>query len=268
MKWLRERRFALLIALLVILLTGAIGMTAGGRSASTLPEGVISGGFGSVSRIFYSASHYASNFFTYVSNLGVLQQRNQELEEMVNEYENRLADYERMENENQSLKSLLDFKEEHGQYEYLSASVTAIDPDLGFNLIVLNRGSQDGVENNMSVVVREGVIGRVVEVSAFTSKVLVITDRNSMFNGVNVRTGAYVRITGEEQYQLKGYMDMDAEVEPGDIIVTSGLTGSFKPDLVIGEVLEVDTPLGKLEQEVIIHPSVDLERIKHVLIIK
>lgn len=268
MKWLKERRFIWMIAVLVIILTTSIGMTAGGRSFSTFPEGMISGGFGSVSQFFYSASRYADSFFSYVSNIGMLRQQNQELEELVNEYKNMLTDYERMENENQSLKALLDFKEANDQYEYLSATVTAIDPDLGFNLVVLNRGAQDGVEQNMSVVVEEGLIGRVVEVSTFSCKVLVITDRNSMFSGVNVRTGSYVRITGEEEYLLKGYMDMDAEVEPGDIIVSSGLTGSFIPDLVIGEVLEVTTPLGRLEQEVLIEPSVDLEQIKHVLIIK
>lgn len=268
MKWLKENRFALMIATVLILLITTMGMTAQGRNKTTLPEGLVSGGFGSVSQVFYSASHYVSNFSKYVSELGTLRKRNQELEAQVNEYKNQMTDYERMQNENQTLKSLLDFKDEHAQYQTITATVTAIDPDIGFDLFVLNRGARDGVENNMSIVVREGLVGRVVEVSDFSCKVLAITDKNSMFNGVNVRTGAYVRLTGAENYQLVGYMDMEADVLPGDIIVTSGLTGSFKEDLVIGEVTQVTTPRGKLEQEVTVVPAVDLQRIRHVLILK
>lgn len=267
-KWLKERRFGLVIVILVILLVTGVGMSAGGRSESTFPESVVSGGFGSVSGFFYSASHYANNFFAYVSNIGSLQQRNQALEEQLNEYKNRLTDYERMANENDMLKNLLDFKEENSQYEYLSATVTAIDPDIGFNMFVLNRGTRDGVQANMSVVVREGLVGRVMEVSEFTCKVLAVTDQNSMFNGINVRTGAYVRVTGTEDYQLVGFMDTEADVVDGDIIVTSGLTGTFKPALVIGEVAEVTRPQGKLEQVIRLAPVVDMERIIHVLIIK
>lgn len=268
MKWFNENRFALMMATVLILLVTTLGMTAQGRNNTTLPEGLVSGGFGSVSQFFYSTSHYVSNFSKYISELGTLRKRNQELEAQVNEYKNQMTDYERMQNENQSLKSLLDFKDEHAQFQTITATVTSIDPDIGFDLFVLNRGAQDGVSYNMSVVVREGLVGRVVEVSEFTCKVLAVTDKNSMFNGVNVRTGAYVRMTGEENYQLKGYMDMEADVQPGDILVTSGLTGGFEADLVIGEVVEVTTPRGKLEQEVTVSPAVDMQRIRHVLILK
>lgn len=268
MKWLKEHRFAWIIAILVVLMTTGVGISAGGRNQSTLPEGIVSGGFGSVSRIFYAASHYADNFFSYVSGLGTLSQRNQELEALVNDYKNRLTDYDRMANENATLKNLLVFKEQNAQYQYLTATVTAIDPDVGFNLFVLDRGSQDGVEKNMSVILKEGLVGRVVEVSTFTSKILAVSDNNSMVNGVNVRTGSYVRVTGTEDYQLKGFMDMEADVAPGDIIVTSGFSGIFKPDLVIGEVKEVTTPQGMLEKEIFIAPAVEMDRIKYVLIIK
>jgi rod shape-determining protein MreC len=268
LKWFGEHKFGVLIGLVIGMLVLGIGMTSGGRAHTTAPEGLLSSGVGSVSRFFYYSSQYVNNFYEFISDLSTLRSRNEELEEQLGEYKRNLTDYEKVVQENRELKSLLEFKEENAQYEYISASVVAIDPDLGFSVFVINRGSDDGVGNNMTVILKEGLVGRVVEVSSSTSKVLSIIDRNSMFNGVCVRTRDYVRITGDDNYKLRGYVDSEAEIEVGDIITTSGLTGNFKKDIVVGEVLEVQTPQGRLEKEVIIEPAVQLEKINNVLIIK
>lgn len=268
MKWFGEHKFGVLIGLIVGALVLGIGLTSGGRVHTTAPEGLISSGVGSISRMFYYSSQYVNNFYEFISDLSTLKSRNEELEDLLIEYKSNLTDYEKMAQENKELKSLLEFKEENAQYEYVSASVLSIDPDLGFSVFVINRGSNDGVGNNMTVILKEGLVGRVVEVSSSTSKVLSIIDRNSMFNGVCVRTRDYVRITGDDNYMLKGYVDSEAEIQAGDIITTSGLTGSFKKDIVVGEVIEVLTSQGKMEKEVVIEPAVELEKLNNVLIIK
>ncbi|MBF7096576.1 rod shape-determining protein MreC [Alkalibacter mobilis] len=268
MKFFEKNKFFIIAALVLGMLITGMGITANGREDTTLPEGLASAGFGTVSGLFYNGSSYVREFYSFVTDLSELRDENENLKELNSDYKNRLTDYERMKNENLELKSLLEFKEENFQYEYITASVVSIDPDYGFNVFVLNRGSNDGVQNNMSVVIKEGLVGRIVETSMFTSKVIAVTDRNSMFNGICVRTGEYIRLTGDEDYTIKGFMDMDADIIPGDIFITSGLTGSFKKDLVIGEALEVETPQGKLEKHIKILPAVDMEMIKNVLIIK
>ncbi|NTW71890.1 MAG: rod shape-determining protein MreC [Eubacteriaceae bacterium] len=268
MKWMKEHRFGLMITLIMFMLVTGIGMTSQGRDRTTLPESLVSSGVSPLSRVVYYSSQYIHNFYSFVTELSTLKSRNEALEQELHDYKIKLTDYDKLTQENKELKSLLSFMDEHANFEYISGSIVSIDPDSGFSIFVINRGSNDGVQVNMTVVLKEGLVGRITEVSGGTSKVLAITDQNSMFNGVCVRTRDYVRITGDDNYKLKGYVDTEAKIEAGDIVLTSGLSGAFKKDIVIGEVLEVKKQQGKLEKLVVIEPAVEVEKINNVLIIK
>ncbi|WP_303864315.1 rod shape-determining protein MreC [Alkalibaculum bacchi] len=269
MKWFKEHRVAINIVIMVLFLFVCIGTTSQGRAYTTAPEGIIRNTTSPVERVLYLSSQYVKNLYDFVVDLPFLKAKNEQLEKELNEAEIKLANYDKLTQENEELLKLLDFTKENSQYQYISASVVSVDPYRGFSLVVINKGSNEGVKKDMTVILSEGLVGRVKEVSNGTSKVLTIIDSTSMFNGISVKSKDYIRITGkDDQSMLKGYADPEAKIKKGDIIVTSGLAGVFEKNIVVGKVKEIKADAGRLEKILTIEPSIDIEKIDKVLLIK
>lgn len=268
MKWFKERRLTITIFFMVLFLFFTIGATAQGRANTTFAEGIVQETASPIEWVLYSTSQYFNNLYSFIVDLPDLKDRNEELEKELKNNQIKLANYDKVVQENQELLSLLNFTKENNQYEYIPASVVSIDPYRSFSVFVINKGSNSGLKKNMTVVLSEGLVGRVMEVSTGTSKVLSIVDTTSMFDGKSVKSKDYVRITGDENNKLQGYADSESKISVGEIIVTSGMTGLFEKNIVIGVVKEVVIQKGKLEKLIKIEPSVDIEKISKVLIIK
>ena len=268
MRWFRQHKLNIIIAVIILTLFFCIGLTSQGRANSSIVEGVVNEATSPIAKVFYTSSQYVKNIYKFIVGLHDLHQRNEELEKLVDEYEMKIADYDEKVQENNELQALMDFKNENTSYEYISASIIGIDPYEGFQSFVIDKGSVNGIKENMTVVLDQGLVGRVSEVSIGTSKVLSIIDTDSMFNGKCVRTNDYVRISGDDNNGLIGYVDFEANIEEGDLIVTSGLSGIFPKDIIIGKVTEVLQQQGKLEKQIKIDTSVDIEKTNKVLIIK
>jgi len=253
---------------MVLFLFFCIGTTAQGRANTTVAEGIVRGAVSPVERVLYASSQYIRNLYNFIVELPSLKQRNEELEKKLKDNQVQLADYNQVIQENEELLKLIEFTDDSKDSEFIPASVVSIDPYRRFSVFVINVGSSDGVEKDMTVVLSEGIVGRVLEVSTGTSKVLSIIDNTSMFNGISVQSNDYLRITGDDNNKLKGYADFDSKINEGDTIVTSGMEGVFPKDILIGIVKKVEDQEGKLEKLVTIEPSVNIEEINKVLIIK
>jgi len=201
-------------------------------------------------------------------DVAALQRRNAELEKQVAELQARLIEQSENENELHILSSLLDYARTHAQYRYRAANVIGHDPSPFLNYIILDVGSDAGIRRDMPVVAAQGLVGRVTEVTSVACKVQLITDIASAVNARLQKSrdeGVVIGIPGgglEMQY-----LSQQAQVAPGDIVLTSGLGGRFPPDLIIGTV----TAVQKLDYEVLqsatLTPAVDFKRLEIVLII-
>lgn len=258
----------MIVAMVTIILLVLIVSTAQGRSYVTKAEGLISRAIAPVQKTLYTGTQYIKNFFGSISEIGTLKETNQELEEEIADLKKQQVKLNNLDNENERLKDLLDFQKENPQYEYIAADIVSIDPEVWFNVFVIDKGAEDGVEKNMAICVQEGLVGKVIEVADSTSKVLAISDPSSMVNGVISRTGDHIRMQGNTYSSVDGYVAPDAQLIPGDIIVTSGLGGVFPEDIILGEVESVEKKEGMLEKEVNIVPAVDFQQLKEVLILK
>lgn len=254
---------------MVLFLFLCIGMTSQGRAHTTAPEGIIRSVSSPVERVLYLSSQYVKNLYDFVVDLPFLKARNEQLEKELNEAQIKLANYDKLTQENEELLKLLNFTKENSQYNYISASLISVDPYRGFSSVIINKGSKQGIKKDMTVILSEGLVGRITEVSSNTSKILTIIDSTSMFNGISVKSKDYIRITGKDDHSmLEGYADPEAKIEKGDIIVTSGLAGVFEKNIVVGKVKEIKTNAGRLEKILTIEPSIDIEKIDKVLLIK
>jgi rod shape-determining protein MreC len=265
---MKNHKFGMIVTFVAIILIILISFTSQGRETVSSVEGLISKAMVPVQKTIFTGSQYVKNFFGSIIEIGTLKETNKELEEEVKVLKQQQVDLETIKNENERLTSLLNYQKNNPQYDYIVADIVSIDPEVWFNVFVIDKGSKDGIQKNMAVSISEGLVGKVVEVASGTSKVLAISDIGSMVNGVSSRTGDYIRIQGSIDKTLEGFIDPDAKLIPGDIIVTSGLGGIYPDNIIIGEVESVIKEEGMLEKTVIISPAVDFKQLNEVFILK
>jgi rod shape-determining protein MreC len=148
------------------------------------------------------------------------------------------------------------------------AQVYARDPSNWFKSILVDKGSNEEVLKNMAVVAADGVVGRVMEASADTAKVLLITDPNSAVDVLlqRSRSQAILEGTAEEICILK-YVQKSDDVQVGDKVITSGMGGIFPKGLMTGTVTKLDKKRPGIFQYVEVTPGVDFSRLEEVLIL-
>lgn len=180
---------------------------------------------------------------------------------------------EELRQENRMLRQLLNLKESLPQDQNaLAALVVGRDPDRWFDRVIINRGARDGVEAGMMVRVPEGLVGRVVKVGPRDAEVLLISSPESGVGGKILREISRAQGVVHGAAASRGvlwmtFFDANADVAPGDIVITSGLGGRFPPGVPIGTVRAVHRDRQGLSLEAEVEPAVDLNRLEWVLLV-
>ncbi len=206
-----------------------------------------------------------------VQDLSALRQRNLDLQALADQLtiENvRLRD---IEVENESLRSLLGFRQSNPTFAVrggqIVGRVVGRDPNL-LQYLVVDLGARQGIAAGMPVMSDVGMVGRIVEVNANSSKVLLITDANSAINAIvqGSRVLGVVQGVDGGNPRMK-YLAQDATISPGDIVLTSGLGGNLPKGLVIGQIVKVSHRDYEMFQEAEVRPTVNFGRLELVLIV-
>ena len=197
-----------------------------------------------------------------------LTQRNAELEAEVASLETQIIELQQQLTEFQILSSLLDFARAYPEYEYVGASVIGRDPSPFLQYVIINRGSDDGIRRGMPVVTQQGLVGRVSRVTAAAANVQLITDPamsiNVRLQPSRERAVLSGSITGDLNLD---FIPQEANVSPGDLVLTSGFGGNYPPNILIGQVTGVRSQDYDLFQSGSVQPVVDFEQLEIVLVI-
>jgi rod shape-determining protein MreC len=153
-------------------------------------------------------------------------------------------------------------------HKLISAEVVGQDPSDWFKAIIINRGSDDGIEKGMPVIAPEGIVGQVVTASYDYSKVMLMVDRSSAIDALVQRNRTRGIVAGEtdEACHFK-YVVRKAEVRVGDTVVSSGLDGVFPKGLRIGAIKAISKDEPGIFQDVRVEPFVDFKRLEEVLVV-
>ncbi|MFB0534129.1 MAG: rod shape-determining protein MreC [Anaerolineae bacterium] len=201
-------------------------------------------------------------------DLQELRHRNEQLQSLADSLMIETVRLRELESENETLRQLLEFTQANPTAGYRAAEVVGQDPSNLLRSIIIDAGTGDGVAEGMPVVTDRGLVGRIVEVSSRSSKVLLITDVSSSVNAILQSS----RATGIVEGKVDGglvmkYIPQTVTVNVGDIILTSGLGATFPKRLVIGQVTAVQKLDIEMFQRAEIKPTVDFERLEIVLVI-
>jgi rod shape-determining protein MreC len=209
-----------------------------------------------------------TEFLTVPRDVATLRQRNTELEAEVAQLQGQVIDLQQKVTETNILSALVDFARANPIYAYKAASVIGRDPSPFLSYVIINIGSNEGVLPGMPVVTDKGLVGRVDAVIAEAARVQLVTDAAS---AVNVRlqssnTDAMLvgSVTGDVSLDM---ISQDATVAIGDVVLTSGLGGTYPPNLLVGQVVSVRKLEYELFQQAAVQPNVDFNQLDVVLII-
>lgn len=211
---------------------------------------------------------------SYVSLVGVGRQ-NQELHAQVGRLNSQLGHLQEAGRENERLRALLGARttlhQALGEGRTLFAEVVATAPSPLFRSVRVNRGSKDGVTLGAAVLSDGGVVGRVAAVAATTADVMLLTDAQSSADALVQRSRTRVRVRGRGGdaglHMDAQYLERTADVEPGDVLMTSGLGTTFPKGLIVGRIDAVERRAFGLYQRAQVRPAVDFARLEEVLVL-
>lgn len=165
------------------------------------------------------------------------------------------------------LQQLLKYNDTNDE-KVLAAQVIGRDPTGWFRSIIIDKGKNSGIKENMPVVNAEGVVGQVVSVSYNYSKVLLLIDQNSSVDCIIERSRESGIVKGiSEKICNLDYVLKTSDVRMGDLVITSGLDRVYPRGRHVGEVIEVGEAPGEFFKNIKIRPSVDFMKLEEVLVI-
>lgn len=261
-------RRVLLIGLIV---ASVVMMTVYGREGETGPlhtlQSAVSGAVsplrivgGSIESATSTVGDTVDNITADQSTLSGLREYN---EQLVQQY----SQMEEYKQEAQRLQKLLDLKDTY-QIEGTGARVIGRSSEAWSQTVIINKGSDDGVSTGQTVMGTSGVVGQIVSMSSHTATVRLLTDPQSgaaamvqSSRAEGILRGSLVGLLYLED------LDADAEVNVGDVVVTSGLGGSYARGLIIGTVVKVDAQQGDTSRRAVVSPNDAISTLEDVLVV-
>lgn len=218
---------------------------------------------------------YLKNKFSgndgFFADISALKEENDRLKAQVQELQKKESELELIKNENRTLKEYLELSETYSSYETIPANVINRDISNYSAVIAINVGKNDGIEENMTVIGKDGLVGHVISVTSSTAKVQTIIDISSSTSALlsNSRDAIVCKGTLDEKYYLKAtYIPIEINLIESDIIETSGIGGIYPKGIKIGKITEIVHAKNITNRYAIIEPLVDFEKLETVLVIK
>lgn len=203
----------------------------------------------------------------YFSSLAVVQRENAQLKRKELESANWLLRQQHLEMENRRLRELLDMKARQPVPGTLAEILYAARDPFSRRVIV-DKGSQHGVSAGQAVVDETGVLGQVTRVYPLQSEVTLITDKNQAVPVKILRNGLRTVLFGASGGQLElRFLAANADVQPGDLLVTSGLDGVYLPGLPVAKVLRVERDAAYSFARIVCEPAAGVENHGQVLVL-
>ena len=194
-----------------------------------------------------------------------LEKENAELKE-------RSVDYDEILAENKRYRERLDFKAAHRQFNVRAGSVISRDYGTWSNTMVIDIGSEDGIEENMAVVTPAGVVGFISDVYPHSSRVQLLTDPRTSIGAIvqrpESRVSSVVRGNGNVPTEPQFVnIAKDADILEGDTLVTSGFGSIYPKGLYIGTIVSIHQDDNDFVKYAVIRPGVDFSKLEEVFVI-
>ena len=227
-----------------------------------------------VEKILYAPIGFVKEKVEMFSETKDLYKKYTKLKEKVEKTDLYYAQIEELQKEVTELKSTLDLNATLSEYSYVNATVVNRNIGYWYNTLVIDKGSKNGIKEGDAVITNQGLIGKIINVSNFSSTVKLLTS-DDVSNKISIKITSddgkhYGLLIGydikENIYKIEGITDSD-KIEEGDIVSTTGLTDYFPSGILIGTVSKVVKDEYDLNSIIEVNPSVKFDDISIVTVL-
>lgn len=208
----------------------------------------------------------------YATTLKKTVRKNKKLQSQIDKLsaENKLLQQDKYELEN--FRKLYDLDQQYAGYPKVAARVISSDPDNWYNTFIIDKGSKNGLKQNMNVMANGGLVGIITEVNKSYSKVRSIIDDNSNISGTVLGSSENCIVSGNLKLINNGVIEVsgingDAKIEDGAEVVTSQISDKYLPGILIGYLKDLKKDSSNITQTGYLSPVVDFSSLDMVLVI-
>ncbi len=214
-----------------------------------------------------------SEKFDMLDNLKNLQKENEELKAQVEALTKQNQQISLEKYELNHLQELFELKQKYTQYEMVGARIIARESNGWYNVFTIDKGSEDGIKENMNVMAGNGLVGIVTAVRKNSATVRSIIDDSSKVSGMFLKSSDTCIVSGDlnsmtAEGRIKVSMiPLDADIDESDEIVTSHISDKYQQGILIGYVTDIRVDSSNMTKTAYLTPVVDFEHLEDVLII-
>jgi rod shape-determining protein MreC len=234
-----------------------------------IPQDIVNFFASPVQRVLKTTSNKTGGFLNFISTIKELNKENEILKRENKMLAAEITALKELSWENKLLRKQLDLSPRE-DLKLVSAFVTGKGLPESGQYFTIDKGKNDGVEKNQAVIASSSIlVGKIIETSSRTAKVLLITDQNSSVSSIIQETRVSGIVRGEHGLGL--IMEMiprDEEINLEETVITSGLEGFFPKGLLIGKIKEVISSSSGIFQEAVIEPAINFQELEMVFVVK
>lgn len=208
--------------------------------------------------------------FGYMADMVTARSERDRMREENEKLEKQLFDKRELEYENEKLKMMIEVKESNPHLDLYVVDVIGASTDVWEQIILIGAGYSDGLQEYMAILTEEGkLVGRIIECTSEVSIVQLITDEKSAV-GAKLQSNAEMGIAkGEGRGGVRlELLNQDAEVNMGDVVLTSGMGGTCPEGIPIGSITEISERRADLSIGILIEPAAKLTRLDKVMVVR
>ena len=227
-----------------------------------------------VQKVVYSPIKFVKEKIEVFTETKNLYKKYTKLKEKVEKTDLYYSQIEELQNEVTELKNVLKLNATLSEYTYVNATVVNRNMGYWYNNLTIDKGSKNGIKEGDAVITSNGLIGKIVNVSNFSSTVKLLTS-DEISNKISVKVKSnnknlYGLLVGYNRdsdiYELDGITD-SKDIKEGDTVTTTGLTDYFPSGIIIGKVKKVVKDEYDLNSIVEVKPTVDFKNISIVTVL-
>ena len=227
-----------------------------------------------VEKIFYAPIGFVKEKVELFTETKKLYKKYTKLKEKVEKTDLYYAQIEELQKEVTELKSTLELNSTLSEYSYVNATVVNRNIGYWYNTVTIDKGSKNGVKEGDAVITNQGLIGKIINVSNFSSTVKLLTS-DEINNKISIKISSndenhYGLLIGydvkENVYNIEGITN-SSKIKEGDMVTTTGLTDYFPSGILIGYVSEVVMDEYDLNSIIKVKPSVSFNDVSIVTIL-
>lgn len=240
-------------------------------------KNIVSSGFGSavnpLQKVVYTINDKIKGTLDFFLNFSKVKEENNDLTKKNIELENKLLEYDKLKEENDRLREVLNFKDSKNNYDYLGCEIIGYSGESFSNGYIIDKGENNGLKKGMVIISNKGLVGQIASTGSNWAIV------QSLLNE-NIAVSVMINSTRETTGILKGYithsndnltkvtnLPIDSAIKEGDVIVTSGLGQIYPKEVRVGEVISVETDEIKVMKTAIVKPFVDFNRLEELFVV-